>query len=81
MQLATERKRDIQEFIQRPWKPLRAIKQADLKDVRRETILSNIHIPPDAQGLLRGQGIETSAFVPRSVSREPLYVPNVMEIS
>ncbi|MDR0631038.1 MAG: hypothetical protein LBF66_00470 [Holosporales bacterium] len=30
-----------------------------------------IHIPPDVPGFLRDQGIETSAFVPRSVRREP----------
>ncbi|MDR0631296.1 MAG: hypothetical protein LBF66_01855 [Holosporales bacterium] len=32
---------------------------------------TGIHIPSDVPGFLRAQGIETSAFVPRSVSREP----------
>ncbi|MDR0631101.1 MAG: hypothetical protein LBF66_00825 [Holosporales bacterium] len=36
--------------------------------------LASIHIPSDVPGLLRAQGIETSAFVPRSVSREPIYL-------
>ncbi|MDR0631161.1 MAG: hypothetical protein LBF66_01145 [Holosporales bacterium] len=45
-----------------------------MAEKNRQLICWHIHIPSDAPGFLRDQSLVTSGLVPRSVSREALYI-------